>query len=89
MEQVEGFLASLPDDFSKVSILVNNAGLALGTSSVHEYSPEVWTPCSLDPTDTGGWCCLAHPQSWSVSHGVIRLHCKQCWCAGCGNHDQH
>ena len=41
VEQVEGFQGSLPDEFSQVSILVNNAGLALGTQSVHEYTPEV------------------------------------------------
>ena len=41
LEQVQRFQSGLPDEFSEVSILVNNAGLALGTSPVHEYTPEV------------------------------------------------
>ena len=39
---VERAVASLPSDFADVSILVNNAGLALGVAPAHEASVDDW-----------------------------------------------
>ncbi len=35
-------LASLPDEFSKIDLLINNAGLAAGFGSIHEGDTEDW-----------------------------------------------
>ncbi len=40
--QVEQFAADLPADFSRIDVLVNNAGLALGLDKVHEGDTEDW-----------------------------------------------
>jgi 3-hydroxy acid dehydrogenase / malonic semialdehyde reductase len=39
-DEIRDFARSLPSEFSKVDILINNAGLALGLESVHEMRSE-------------------------------------------------
>lgn len=39
----ESWVSSLPDEFSAVDVLVNNAGLALGLESAHEANLDDWT----------------------------------------------
>jgi 3-hydroxy acid dehydrogenase/malonic semialdehyde reductase len=41
-ESVEQALASLPPDWSDIDVLINNAGLALGTTPAHKSSLEDW-----------------------------------------------
>ena len=38
----EAALATIPQDFSLIEVLVNNAGLALGLGPAHEADPEDW-----------------------------------------------
>lgn len=40
--QVENAINSLPDDLSQIDVLINNAGLALGLTAIHEGNPEQW-----------------------------------------------
>ena len=40
--QVTAALASLPDEWSPVDVLVNNAGLAAGRTPIHEDDPDDW-----------------------------------------------
>jgi 3-hydroxy acid dehydrogenase / malonic semialdehyde reductase len=39
---VAGALASLPEEWSAVDVLINNAGLGLGTDKVHQGDPAEW-----------------------------------------------
>lgn len=39
----ENFIHSLPDDWKKVDVLINNAGLALGRGMIDKGDPEDWT----------------------------------------------
>jgi len=41
-ETVKAFIESLPDDFKKIDILINNAGLARGFSNISDGSVEDW-----------------------------------------------
>lgn len=41
-QKVEDFVNSIPPPFSEVDVLVNNAGLALGRSPIHEGEIEDW-----------------------------------------------
>ncbi|HQY52985.1 MAG TPA: SDR family NAD(P)-dependent oxidoreductase [Ignavibacteria bacterium] len=41
-ESVKAFIESLPDDFKKIDILINNAGLARGFSNISDGSVEDW-----------------------------------------------
>ncbi|WP_251358580.1 SDR family oxidoreductase [Kangiella sp. TOML190] len=40
--QIDQMLGALPEDFTQVDILINNAGLALGLSPAHEAELEDW-----------------------------------------------
>lgn len=42
MDAVIAAIASLPAEFAKVDLLVNNAGLALGVGPAHEVDPADW-----------------------------------------------
>jgi 3-hydroxy acid dehydrogenase / malonic semialdehyde reductase len=41
-KEVEAAIASLPEDWKKIDVLVNNAGLAAGLAPVHEGSVDDW-----------------------------------------------
>lgn len=41
-DEVEQFAAELPEEFSQIDVLVNNAGLALGLSSAAEADMDQW-----------------------------------------------
>lgn len=41
-EAVEGWAASLPDDWREIDVLLNNAGLARGLAPIHEGMIEDW-----------------------------------------------
>lgn len=41
-EAVQDAVESLPDDWKDIDILINNAGLALGTDPIHEADPVNW-----------------------------------------------
>ena len=40
--QVDGALSSLPDEWSPIEVLVNNAGLARGRTPLHKDDPDDW-----------------------------------------------
>lgn len=40
--QVEAAIAGLPEEYRKIDILINNAGLALGLNTIDEGQPEQW-----------------------------------------------
>jgi 3-hydroxy acid dehydrogenase / malonic semialdehyde reductase len=42
LKEVETAIASLPEDWRKIDVLVNNAGLAAGLAPVHEGSVDDW-----------------------------------------------
>jgi 3-hydroxy acid dehydrogenase/malonic semialdehyde reductase len=42
LKEVEDALASLPEEWKKIDVLVNNAGLAAGLAPVHEGSTDDW-----------------------------------------------
>ena len=42
LEQVESSLGNLPDDWKKIDVLVNNAGLAVGLNHIHEGVIDDW-----------------------------------------------
>ncbi|USU06493.1 SDR family NAD(P)-dependent oxidoreductase [Sphingomonadaceae bacterium OTU29LAMAA1] len=41
-DAMDATLASLPDDWRAIDLLINNAGLALGTKPAHEADPADW-----------------------------------------------
>lgn len=41
-EQIDAMMASLPEAFSEIDVLVNNAGLALGLEPAHEANLDDW-----------------------------------------------
>lgn len=41
-KEVEEAVSTLPDDWKKIDVLVNNAGLALGLEPINEGSPDNW-----------------------------------------------
>jgi 3-hydroxy acid dehydrogenase/malonic semialdehyde reductase len=42
MDDLQSALAKIPDEFSRIELLINNAGLALGTDPAHKSSLEDW-----------------------------------------------
>jgi 3-hydroxy acid dehydrogenase / malonic semialdehyde reductase len=40
--QVDGVIGSLPDEWTPIDVLVNNAGLARGRTPIHEDDPDDW-----------------------------------------------
>ena len=51
-------IADLPDDFKEIDVLVNNAGLALGTNSAQESSLDDWM--RMVDTNIKGLIALTH-----------------------------
>jgi 3-hydroxy acid dehydrogenase/malonic semialdehyde reductase len=51
----ESWVSSLPDEFSAVDVLVNNAGLALGLEPANDANLDDWEVCVL-----GGVCLPRH-----------------------------
>lgn len=51
-------LADLPDDFKPIDVLVNNAGLALGTEPAHKASLDDWM--RMTDTNVKGLMALTH-----------------------------
>ncbi|TEW54647.1 SDR family NAD(P)-dependent oxidoreductase [Psychromonas sp. RZ22] len=62
-EQVAKFIEAIPENFKQVSILVNNAGLALGASSAAEASLSDWHTM-IDTNVTG---------LVNVTHGLLPI----------------
>lgn len=56
--QVESALASLPEPFRSVSVVVNNAGLALGQGPAHEASLDDWD--AMVDTNVKGMLHVTH-----------------------------
>lgn len=57
-EAVESLVDGLPPDFSEVGILINNAGLALGTEPAHEVNADDWD--RMIETNVSGLVHLTH-----------------------------
>lgn len=55
---VEAFVEGLPAEFRELGILVNNAGLALGTEPAHEVDPDEWD--RMIETNVTGLVHLTH-----------------------------
>lgn len=51
-------IADLPDDFKQIDVLVNNAGLALGTEPAHKASLDDWI--RMTDTNIKGLMALTH-----------------------------
>jgi 3-hydroxy acid dehydrogenase / malonic semialdehyde reductase len=69
---VEQAIAALPAPFSTVSLLVNNAGLALGLESAQEASVDDWD--IMIDTNIKGLAYVTHailPQMVKLNHGHI------------------
>jgi 3-hydroxy acid dehydrogenase/malonic semialdehyde reductase len=54
--QIEAMVASLPDQFNNIDVLLNNAGLALGVVPAQEASLEDWD--TMVDTNIKGLCIL-------------------------------
>jgi 3-hydroxy acid dehydrogenase / malonic semialdehyde reductase len=63
---LEAALASLPEEFAAVDVLVNNAGLALGTDPAHEASLDDWE--TMIDTNCKGLVYLTH----ALLPGMVR-----------------
>ena len=55
-EQIESMIFELPDQFKKIDVLLNNAGLALGITPAQESSLEDWE--TMIETNIKGLCIL-------------------------------
>ena len=67
--QVESLTANLPDDFSQITILVNNAGLALGLDPAHKALISDWDRM-MDTTIKG----LVH-MTHAILPGMVERKC--------------
>jgi 3-hydroxy acid dehydrogenase/malonic semialdehyde reductase len=67
--QVEGLTANLPDDFSQITILVNNAGLALGLDPAHKALISDWD--RMMDTNIKGLVHMTH----EVLPGMVERKC--------------
>lgn len=56
--QVNDAIAGLPEAFRKIDVLVNNAGLALGLTAIHEGDPEQWE--TMIDTNVKGLLFVTH-----------------------------
>lgn len=57
-DSIPQILADLPDDFKHIDVLVNNAGLALGTEPAHKASLDDWM--RMTDTNVKGLMALTH-----------------------------
>ena len=67
--QVEGFIANLPAAFSQITILVNNAGLALGLDPAHKALISDWD--RMMDTNVKGLVHMTH----AVLPGMVERKC--------------
>ncbi|MGB6927388.1 SDR family NAD(P)-dependent oxidoreductase [Psychrobacter sp.] len=57
-DSIPQIIADLPDDFKHIDVLVNNAGLALGTEPAHKASLDDWM--RMTDTNVKGLMSLTH-----------------------------
>jgi serine 3-dehydrogenase len=57
-DAIEAALAALPESFRKIDLLINNAGLALGTAPAQKASLEQWT--QMIETNVTGLVTITH-----------------------------
>lgn len=57
-DSIPQIIADLPDDFKHIDVLVNNAGLALGTEPAHKASLDDWM--RMTDTNVKGLMALTH-----------------------------
>ncbi|MGO2996513.1 MAG: SDR family NAD(P)-dependent oxidoreductase [Moraxellaceae bacterium] len=57
-DSIPQIIADLPDDFKQIDVLVNNAGLALGTEPAHKASLDDWV--RMTDTNVKGLMSLTH-----------------------------
>ena len=57
-DSIPQIIADLPDDFKPIDVLVNNAGLALGTEPAHKASLDDWM--RMTDTNVKGLMALTH-----------------------------
>ena len=57
-DSIPQIVADLPDDFKRIDVLVNNAGLALGTEPAHKASLDDWM--QMVDTNVKGLMSLTH-----------------------------
>jgi 3-hydroxy acid dehydrogenase/malonic semialdehyde reductase len=57
-DSIPQIIADLPDDFKQIDVLVNNAGLALGTEPAHKASLDDWM--RMTDTNIKGLMALTH-----------------------------
>ena len=67
--QVESLTANLPDDFSQITILVNNAGLALGLDPAHKALISDWD--RMMDTNIKGLVHMTH----AILPGMVERKC--------------
>jgi 3-hydroxy acid dehydrogenase/malonic semialdehyde reductase len=69
---IESLVKSIPDAYAEIDILINNAGLALGKSPLHENNPKHWE--SMMQTNVMGLLYMTHallPKMLSRQKGHI------------------
>ena len=57
-DSIPQIIADLPDDFKQIDVLVNNAGLALGTEPAHKANLDDWM--RMTDTNVKGLMALTH-----------------------------
>ncbi|MGP5119006.1 SDR family NAD(P)-dependent oxidoreductase [Psychrobacter alimentarius] len=57
-DSIPNIIANLPDGFNQIDVLVNNAGLALGTEPAHKASLDDWM--RMTDTNVKGLIALTH-----------------------------